>query len=184
MSLIATRLISLLLVLFDPSQVDADGLHVGGNSLENRFHIGNYSLARIRDVWSVEMVAPFDAAMAEFPTVQECTVGRGSELRLQWDQFQTEAEIEVCLFHLAEKLESPEALSLWFASTGFRHSIHDNFGKRFTVHASIRLDDKRAPNIPNLRVLIAKEMGRSISIGVRFDTDGAPFSTNFTINWN
>ena len=186
-----SKMLPLLLALiacFVSSGADADDVSVQANSLEERFHIGKYSFSEVRKIWTSELIAPFAEAFRMFPTLHECGFQNQVNDHLRWERFVTKPQIQVCLFHLAGHLRTPDALSNWFASKGFSSQFQDDFGqypseKPITVHASINSKSDHAPDLSNLRIPHANVTFRSISIGIKFSREGAPYSSNVTVRW-
>lgn len=169
------------------SSAYADNAFGENRPLEERFFVANKPFSEVRTIWSYSNFRPYEIAFRKFPTLAECSQGPVENLLINWSALYSSQQVEICIFHLSEYLETPEKLSKWFSSNGFFSVSRDSFGKSIhqlgSVDSSIRLSDEMAPSIPNLRVTLAKAAGRSLSIGVGYDALNRPRSVTFIINW-
>ncbi len=156
--------------------------------IEERFHIGKKSFLETQEFWRREKLVPYERAFKKHPNLDSCTNRFEERVELKWESFTDEQQAEVCLFHLAEYLETPQALSDWFEARGFRAGIWDIFGewpsdKPPTVYASISLKNSNAPKLSGFRFFVAGDMGQSFSIGLGYNSQFSPMSSNLTIIW-
>lgn len=158
--------------------------------LEQRFHVGTKSVFELRDIWNNDKINPYIAAIKKFPDFNSCFGDKVStnrdELEFPWRELTTEAQLEICLFHLAEHVVTPESLSDQLANFGFKSSVSDIFGKwpssrPATVYGTIKLGRPGQNGLPNLRYLISWIEGRSLSIGIVYDVRNSPYSANATV---
>ncbi len=157
-------------------------------AIEDRFHIGAKPFAEVRKHWSRSQIAPYEQAFVRFPEIGACSTVVDGRIALNWNDFATDQQVAICLFHLAETLGPPEALVAWFRDRGFTAGILGIFGnwpsdEAPTVHASINLAGADAPKYPGFRGLIARLTEESLSVGVGYNERLVPDSVTVTINW-
>lgn len=112
-----------------------------------RTQIGDFKSQQDMSLFPV----PLLAAARKFPGYAECVeLGENGNLQPKWEAMTSQAQVEVCVYRIADQLSSIEATRSYFEDIGMRSSRIDDSSSetRVEINCPLRSQPCRLPAVP------------------------------------
>ena len=112
-----------------------------------RTQIGDFKSKQDTGLFPVSLLA----ALRKFPDYSECVEPGGSgKLQPKWDAMTSQAQVEVCVYRIADQMKSIETTQSYFEEIGMRSSRIDDSSSetRIEINCPLRPQPCRLPPVP------------------------------------
>lgn len=160
--------------------------------LPDRFFISDRPYSAVRQYWSKETTEEIDQAMEQYSNISECiqTIHKADQIKVRWFRVRRNWPFNICIFLIAEQLETPQAMVEFLESEGLKVVLQDtrkrkSSNRSFLIQAYHDLGLFKSWRVfRGGRYILARLFRRSANISISYHKYGPVKSVQAGVNWN